>query len=251
MKKYSYLLLISLLIFTLTACASQAKAPVAMLTKAAPVPSSTVQNLYTNEKLSFSFAIPDSWENENYSPVVTTDAIEETWGDPIKYTKVDFVFQNDKDNPLLSVMLVSKTWWDKLNKEEGPTPDYLGTKGDIVYCCVLPQSCPYEVGTKADLYNSMVLLHEDVPKRFKIIGGDSSSKETISTIEGVLEEGMMHTVVIKTDDGRTLAFSKDDAEKVNLDGGLIIGCRLKIYYRGTISGTDTSKVAVTKLEKLK
>ena len=247
MKKYSYLFLILLLIFTLTGCASKTEAPAAMLAKSGAATTSTAPILYTNEKLNFTFVIPDSWEDENYASIVTAETME----DGTKYTNVDFVFQDDKENPLLSIMLVPKPWWDKINKEEGTNPYYLATKGDIVYCFALPQSCPYEVGTKSDLFNSMVLLHEDVSNRFKIIGADSSSEKNISTIEGVLEEGMMQTVIIKTDDGHTLSFSKEDAEKVNLGSGLIIGCRLKIYYQGTISGSDTSKETVTKLEKLK
>lgn len=246
MKKYNHLFLIFLLIFTLTACAAKTEAPVAKLAKASLEAADKAPNLYTNDKLSFSFVIPDSWETENYAPVVS----DATMQDGTKYTKVDFVFQGDKDNPLLSVMLVPKTSFDKMKKGESSAPASLGTKGDVVYCYTLPASSPYDVGTKSDLYNSMVLLQEDVPKRFTIIGGDSSA-EAISSIEGVLQEGTMHTLLIKADDGRTLAFAKDVAEKTNIDEGLVVGCKVKISYRGTIDGTNTGKATIIHVEKIK
>lgn len=176
MKKYNYLLLIFLSIFTLTACASQSQPPAMKLAKFTAVPNSAIENVYTNEKLSFSFVIPNSWEAGNYSSVATSDTMD----DGTKYTKVDFIFQADTDNSLLSIQIVPKTWWDKAKKTEEPKFDYLGTKGDSVYCCTLPTACPYEVGTKADLYNSMAILHDDVPKRFKIIGDNPSSSSGVS-----------------------------------------------------------------------
>jgi len=181
MKIYNTILLIFLMIFTLTACASQSPPPASMkLAKSTTASSSTAQNSYANEKLGFSFAIPDSWEPENYTPVVTESKMD----DGTKYTKVDFVFQDDKENPLLSIQIVPKTWWDKTKKAKTTSPDYLGTKNDVVYTFSLPQACPYEVGTKADLYNSMVLLNNDVPNRFKITGiAVSSSGVSLDTKE--------------------------------------------------------------------
>lgn len=173
MKKYTYLFLIFSLIFTFTACAAKTEAPVAMLAKAAPEMADETQNLYTNEKLSFSFTIPDSWEPENFEPVVSNAK----FADGTAYSKTDFIFQNDKDNPLLTIMLVSKTWWDKNQKKEASAGyTYLGAKGSTVYCFTLPLSCPYDVGKKADLYNSMVLVKEDVPARFAILVTASSSE---------------------------------------------------------------------------
>jgi hypothetical protein len=169
MKKHIYLFLLFSFILALTACAEKTEAPVAMLAKAAPENADQTQNLYTNQELSFSFAIPDSWETENYEPVVSSAKLP----DGTTYKKADFVFQNDKDNPLLSIMLLPKAWWDKNQKNSQYL--YLGTKESIAYCCSLPLSCPYEVGTKADLYNSMALVKEDVPKRFTILESTSSS----------------------------------------------------------------------------
>ena len=246
MKKYSHLFLIFLLIFTLTACAAKADPPVTKLAKASRETADKEQNLYTNDELSFSFVIPDSWEAENYKPVVSIATTQ----DGTKYTKVDFVFQSDKDNPLLSVIAVPKGSWGKIKKGETPAPVFLGTKGDVVYCYSLPASCPYDIGAKADLYNSMFLLQEDVPKRFSIIGGNSSL-EAISTVEGVVQEGTMHTLLIAADDGRTLAFAKDVAEKTYMDEGIVVGSKVKINYQGTINGTNTGKVNIINIQKIK
>lgn len=182
MKKRNYLFFIFLLIFTLAACAAKTEAPVAKLTKSLLETNDKALNLYTNDELDFSFSIPDSWEAENYAPVVS----DATMKNGTKYTKVDFIFQGDKDNPLLSIILVPKTSFGKLKDVERSAPVSLGTKGDVVYCYSLPASCPYDIGTKADLYNSMFLVQEDVPKRFTIIGGDSST-EAVSAVEGVLQ----------------------------------------------------------------
>lgn len=172
MKRHNNLLLIFLLTFTLTACSSQSPPPSSVkLAKSTTAVSSTEQNLYSNEKLGFSFAIPDSWEPENYAPAITNSKMD----DGTKYTKVDFVFQGDKENPLLSIQIIPKTWWDKTKKSKATNPDYLGTKNNLVYAFTLPQACPYEVGTKADLYNSMTLVNNDVPNRFKIIEIEAST----------------------------------------------------------------------------
>lgn len=256
MRKTKRLLLwLSAALVLLTACASKTEAPAVMLAKAAPsennaksiTKSSAVPKLYTNNKLSFSFTVPDSWETGNYT-VVTAD--ETMPGDGTKYTKADFLFQDDKNSPLLTILLVPDDWWKKTKGEALESkPVYLGEKGNIVYCFTLPKDCPYDVGTKADLYNSMVLPDSDVPNRFKILSADSSSA-AISTVEGILEEVMTQTITLKTDDGRSLTLFKEGADTVNAGNGFQIGHRVKIYYKGALNGTDTKSVTVTKIEQL-
>nr|WP_319487593.1 hypothetical protein [uncultured Caproiciproducens sp.] len=251
-KPTRLLLFLSVLLVALTACASKTKAPNAIMSaKTAPAESnarsSVIQKLYTNDKLSFSFAVPDSWENGNYTPVTTSKTLSD---DGTKYTKVDFVFQDDKDSPLLTILLVSKDWWEKTKGEAfDPKPTYLGAKGDIVYCFILPKDCPYDVGTKADLYNSMVLPDRDVPNRFKILGTASLSAG-ISTVEGTLVEIMTQTMTIKTDDGLSLTFLKEGVDNVNDGNGFQIECKLRIYYEGAINGVNTSAATITKVERL-
>lgn len=180
MKHYFSLIFLFVLFFSLAACASasEPEAPAlktAMKANILADSTASVQEPYINEKLGFSFAIPNSWESENYTPEVETKEIKETKR-IIQYTTVSFVFQGDKDNPLLTIKIVPKSWWDSTEKKlDGTAPDYLATKGDLVYCYNLPQTCPYDVGTKADLYNSMVLLRDDIPNRFKVLGGESAA----------------------------------------------------------------------------
>ncbi len=180
MKKYLGLLFFVLL-FTLAACSSKSEAPVmkAAIAAAEPVTSAApTQAPYINNELGFSFAIPDSWETENYTPQVTSKTVEEN-GEKAKITEVDFVFQGDTENPLLTIQIVPKEWMNDAADKKAESAaqeaqeDYLGTSGELAYRYSLPQACPYDVGPKADLYNSMVLLREDVPNRFKILGGDS------------------------------------------------------------------------------
>ena len=60
---------------------------------------------------------------------------------------------------------------------------------------------------------------------------------------------VMNTITIQTADGKELLFNKEGAE-VNEPDGLIIGDMLRVYYDGTIHGTDTEGVTVTKIEKI-
>jgi hypothetical protein len=169
MKKHFCMLLIFISIFALNACSQKTEAPVMRFSKAVPADSHADQKLYVNDNLGFTFAVPDSWENGNYTPQMT-DSVITISGKSTKYTAVSFAFQNDKESPLLTILVLPKTWWDLVGKsKDEQVPDYLGTSGDTVYCYTLPQACPYDVGAKADLYNSMVLLHDDIPNRFKIL----------------------------------------------------------------------------------
>ncbi|MCY1712825.1 hypothetical protein [Caproiciproducens galactitolivorans] len=170
MRKPVLLLWLAFCMIALAACASKAESTAVKLAKAAPPESSAERIQYTNEKLGFSFAIPDSWESENYKAVI----IEKKLKDGSKTTTVSFQFQGDAENPLLSISLVPKKGWDKKStKHPSGDPVYLGTKGDIVYICTLPKDCPYDVGTKADLYNSMILPTEEVKKRFQILDANT------------------------------------------------------------------------------
>ena len=177
MKKYYSLIFLFMLIITLSACTAKPESRVMKTALADTMPASsaaTVQKPYINEKLGFSFAIPDSWERENYTAQVAVEEWKET-KKIVKYTTVSFIFQEDKENPLLTIKIVPKSWWDSTDKKlDGTAPDYLGSKDNLIYCYSLPQACPYDVGKKADLYNSMVLLRDDVPNRFKILDDDTA-----------------------------------------------------------------------------
>lgn len=168
----------------MAACAAKTEAPMMKAAVAADTMisnASSAQEPYINEELGFSFNIPDSWESENYAAQVTLEEVKEPKS-IVKYTTVSFIFQGDKENPLLTIKIVPKSWWDSTNKKlDGTAPDYLATKGVLVYCYNLPQACPYDVGTKADLYNSMVLLRDDVPNRFKLLGASSAESAVLDS----------------------------------------------------------------------
>ena len=170
MRKPALLLWLVLCIIALAACAAKAEPSSMQLAKAAPLEDAAAdQTIYTNEKLGFSFEIPDSWETENYEAVISEKKLK----DGSKKTTVSFEFQGDAENPLLAISLVPKKSWDKGSAKQASKPIYLGAKGNIVYIGKLPKECPYDVGTKADLYNSMILPTEEVKKRFKIVSSDS------------------------------------------------------------------------------
>ena len=178
MKNKFCILFLIILICTLSACSSKTEAPAMRTEKVTAVESTVVEKLYRNEELGFTFSIPNSWESENYTPQVTNNVIEEN-GKKINYTVVSFAFQADKENPLLTIMVVPKTWWDSASKKsDSSKPDYLGTKDSTVYCYTLPQACPYDVGAKTDLYNSMVLARDDVPNRFQLLGSETAKADT-------------------------------------------------------------------------
>ena len=94
----------------------------------------------------------------------------------------------------------------------------------------------------------MAITLEEVKEGFTVVNSSSSSVEP-TYIDGVLQDGTMNTITIQTADGKELLFNKEGAE-VNEPDGLIIGDMLRVYYDGTINGTDTEGVTVTKIEKI-
>lgn len=78
---------------------------------------------------------------------------------------------------------------------------------------------------------------------------DEPAAEKVSTVTGVIQDATMNTVIIQTEDGRTLSFSTMDADKTNADG-LLIGDTVVISYTGEIDGEDTSGVTVTAIDNI-
>jgi hypothetical protein len=186
MKKLISLVLAAVLIAALSACASRSEAPVMNEKMAAaqvpPASSSAARRTYVNQELGFSFQIPDSWESENYNTVVDGSSEKKA---KLKESvsqggTVNFLFQGDPENPLLTVQVLPKSQWDAADKSSDPSaPVFLGESGALVYCFTMPQNSTYEVGAQADLYNSMVLTREDVPTRFKILTGGSKASSAV------------------------------------------------------------------------
>lgn len=81
--------------------------------------------------------------------------------------------------------------------------------------------------------------------------GCSSNKEKEGTIEGVVVDATMNTVLIERE-GKEYSFMTEDAEVVAGERGLLIGDTVKVYYTGELNEEETAQtVKVTKLEVTK
>ena len=78
--------------------------------------------------------------------------------------------------------------------------------------------------------------------------GSDEMPEGESMVEGVIVDAAMNSIVIRTEDGRELSFGTEDADKAGCNG-LLIDSQVRIYYTGSIDGTDTSKAVVTQMEQ--
>ena len=67
-------------------------------------------------------------------------------------------------------------------------------------------------------------------------------------VEGAIVDAAMNSIVIRTEDGKELSFSTEDADKTACNG-LLVDSQVRIYYTGSIDGTDTSNAAVTRMEQ--
>lgn len=183
MSKHFGFVLTALLILVLSGCASRSEAPVIQekTAAAAPAPKSTAssEKKYTNAELGFSFRIPNSWESENYTPVITSRT-EKQNGASVLVGTVAFLFENDPENSLLTIEITPKPAESVLKKgaphvaesSASTTEEPLGTNGGRVYRFSIPPHSTYDVGPKCDLYNSMVLPPDDVVNRFRFLTQD-------------------------------------------------------------------------------
>lgn len=191
MKKGIGLLILGLALMIFSACASASspslRGTAETAAKAvAPAAGATSivkdsKTVYSNEELGFSFRIPNSWENDNYTVKVTEGTVK---GSDQKFPAVTFLFQNDKENPLLTIEVVPKGVWNSFNDKKsvssGNMPGYLKSNDSVVYYYTAAQTCPYDVGKKADLFNSMMLPNnsEEITARFQLI--DRTGEITLS-----------------------------------------------------------------------
>lgn len=70
--------------------------------------------------------------------------------------------------------------------------------------------------------------------------------EETKTITGEILDAAMNTIIIRTEDGVDLIFSKEDAES-DLKDGLKIGNSVVIEYTGEIVGNNASDTRVLKI----
>ncbi len=182
MKKLSGFIFTAALLCFLPACAAQAaKQQPVLYAKMADTAAHEalsepdLQRIYTNQELGFSFLIPDSWEPGNYSAVVKESTVELN-GTTLTESTVDFLFQGDPENSLLTIQVIPKSQWKAADSSSASaSPDFLGENESSVYRFILPQNSTYPVGKKADLYNSMVLPLDDVPSRVEIQSGTAAT----------------------------------------------------------------------------
>ena len=230
MKKTVGLLLAVILALSVCACTNGSEESSSTL-PSSEAPSSSeasVPQTLSFDGMDFTFTVPSRWNKEHYTVKVTKDDVMST--QDVEYSHVDFLFKGNTDTPLLSIWAAPKTWWDDQNTVGAELPSLIQESGDTVYLADIPAENPVSDEEDAVLYSEM------------------ASSET-AYIDGTLTDGTMNTITIETSDGKELLFNKEGAE-VNEPDGLVIGDRLRIYYDGTINGSDTTEVTVTKIEKI-
>lgn len=79
---------------------------------------------------------------------------------------------------------------------------------------------------------------------------DKAFDKTERSIVGTVEDGAMMNVVLKTESGNELVVRRVGVDTTGLTS-LKIGDRIRVTYTGVISGNDTSRAFITKLETVK
>jgi len=77
---------------------------------------------------------------------------------------------------------------------------------------------------------------------------DAAFDKTVKTVTGVVKDGAMMSILIKTPDGKQLTVRRLGIDLVNLDKGFIIGNTVKVYYTGVIQDSSMQRAFVTKIE---
>ena len=198
---------------------------------------------YTNPELGFSFQIPKVWTANDYKIVVSHGKMEE---DQSAYSKVSFIFRSDRENPVLNLMRVSKTWWNEQITQDLPHPEYLGEQKDYVYCAQLPHGCPYADEVLMEQYNSMVLTYDQVQQYFSLL--ESSD---ITYVDGTLLDFSSNYVTIQTQENQELTFAYSSWECSVDTTELQDGDAFRVYYKGEIQEeSDTTQVTVVQISSL-
>lgn len=77
---------------------------------------------------------------------------------------------------------------------------------------------------------------------------DPAFDQTVRSVTGVVKDGAMMSVLIKTSDGKQLSIRRLGVNLINLDNGFTIGSTVKVYYTGVIQGNSMQRAFVTKIE---
>lgn len=76
---------------------------------------------------------------------------------------------------------------------------------------------------------------------------DKAFDKTLRTVTGVMEDGAMMSVTIRTDDGYRLTVRRLGIDTTGLKS-MVAGDRIKVTYTGVIAGGDTTRAFIVKLE---
>ena len=79
---------------------------------------------------------------------------------------------------------------------------------------------------------------------------DKAFDKTVKTVTGIVEDGAMMNVMLKTADGNELIVRRLGVDTSGLKS-LKIGDKIKVTYTGVINGNDTSRAFITKIENVK
>ena len=141
-------------------------------------------------------------------------------------------------------------WKKYVLKEEKEKPISVGGKTYRTYAA---WDEDYEEGP-------LILLGPDDGKLYTYADGDSAPTpaasdpafdKTVRTVTGVVTDGAMMSVQIKTPEGNQLTIRRLGVELVNLDNGFNVGDQIKVSYTGTYSGNSSQRMFVQKIEKIK
>ena len=83
-----------------------------------------------------------------------------------------------------------------------------------------------------------------------IASEDQAFDKTPRTVTGVMEDSAMMSVVILTDTGDRLTVRRLGVDTTGLKS-MVIGDRIKVTYTGVISGSNTMRAFIVKLENVK
>lgn len=78
---------------------------------------------------------------------------------------------------------------------------------------------------------------------------DMAFDKTLRTITGILKDGAMMSIVLTTDSGNTLTVRRLGVDTSRLTS-LKAGDRIKVTYTGVISGSDTTRAFIARLENV-
>ena len=171
---------------------------------------------------------PASSAQQESSAVKLTDAqITEKIHAEIPLDWKKYTVREQKENP---VSAGGKTWrtyaaWDE-DYEEGPLI-LLGPDDEKLYTYAAGDSAPMPA---AD---------------------DPAFDKTVRTVTGVVTDGAMMSIQIKTPEGNQLTVRRLGVELVNLDNGFKVGDQVKVTYTGAYSGNNSQRMFVQKIEGIK